>query len=210
MVIEYPFRHIVIDGMLTEDEGRAARSEFDLVADHQWRRFDNSRERKAQAPFKCGGPSIHAIATMLRSDEFIDRIGELFNIDGLSFDDLGGGLHRIEPGGLLDIHVDFNRHNDGRYRRVNALLYLNDDPHPSADLLLAPSWPCDNSQLVRVRPTMGRLVLFQTSEQSWHGHPQPLQGDERRSLAAYYYTDTPPPDAAAKHSTIFATNSPPW
>ena len=206
-MIDYPFHHVIIDGMLTDEQGRAARSEFDAV--NEWRWFDSSRERKAQAPFECGGETIQGVADMLRSVAFIDRVGEMFGIDRLSFDEYGGGLHRIKPGGLLDIHVDFNRHDDGRYRRINALLYLNDNPHPSADLLLAPCWPCE--QVVRVRPTMGRLVLFETSEHSWHGHPEPLQGNqERRSLAAYYYTTKPPDGVAESHSTIFATPGPPW
>ena len=38
----------------------------------------------------------------------------------------GGGLHRIEQGGKLSVHVDFSNHpTNGLSRRINLLIYLN-------------------------------------------------------------------------------------
>jgi hypothetical protein len=110
-------------------------------------------------------------------------------------------LHRIPPGGFLDMHVDFNQHPDGRYRRLNCLLFLNDDPHWSGNLVLG--GPTGGA--IDVCPTMDTLVVFVTRDDTWHGHPAPYRGHEdRRSLAAYYYTSEPPPEGVSPaHSTIF-------
>jgi len=57
---------------------------------------------------------------------------------------------------------------------------------------------------MRIAAQFNRTVLFRTGEDSWHGHPEPLEGDaERRSLAAYYFTADPPPGSAPAHSTVF-------
>lgn len=200
----HPFPHVMLDALWSRNECITARHAFDRVDPAAWHWFDNGQERKAQAPFSIGGPIIRSMAAELASSGFREMVGAMFGIPDLTFDELGGGLHRIVPGGHLDVHVDFNRHDDGRYRRVNCLVFLNDDPHPSADLQLRYG-PDESPRDVHVAPIMARTVLFATGETSWHGHPHPLQGtEERRSLAAYYYTAEPPPDVAGPHSTIFA------
>ncbi len=41
---------------------------------------------------------------------------------------VGGGLHQIEKGGFLKVHVDFNKHKKMHLdRRLNLLIYLNKD-----------------------------------------------------------------------------------
>jgi hypothetical protein len=52
---------------------------------------------------------------------------------------------------------------------------------------------------------MGRAVVFNTTETSWHGHPDPLACPEsryRRSLALYYFT-VPEPGGMRQHTTVF-------
>ena len=44
----------------------------------------------------------------------------------------GGGLHQIKRGGVLKIHTDFNKHPKIDIdRRLNLLLYLNENWHES-------------------------------------------------------------------------------
>ena len=198
-----PFPHIVWDNVFDPEQLRAARAEFDAVPDGIWTKYDNSHERKWGATFAFGGPNVRAVASQLQHPSFIGLLEMTFGISGLSYSDLGGGMHRIKPGGMLDVHVDFNRHDDGRFRRINVLVFLNDDPDPTANLWLCDGWP-NHQPPVQVRPTLGAVVAFATSETSWHGHPLPLQGDqERRSLAAYYYTSYPPPGYTHPHSTVY-------
>jgi hypothetical protein len=56
-----------------------------------------------------------------------------------------------------------------------------------------------------VLPELGTMVVFETSERSYHGHPDPVVGDRPRlSLATYYYTAAPGSgEPAEPHSTVF-------
>lgn len=109
---------------------------------------------------------------------------------------MGSGLHQTLPGGLLQVHADFNRHKvTGLHRRVNMFVYLNPewDEKYGGHLEL---WPRDLSKCEqRILPTLGRFVVFSTTDFSYHGHPAPLTcppDRSRRSLALYYYTSTRP------------------
>jgi Rps23 Pro-64 3,4-dihydroxylase Tpa1-like proline 4-hydroxylase len=112
----------------------------------------------------------------------------------------GGGLHEIQRGGFLKVHVDFNVHPLKVYRRANLLIYLNRDWMWGGDLEL---WDAD--KCVRaVSPDFNKAVLFETSEISWHGHPVPLgcpQDVTRKSIAIYYYTAESEP--VKSHATIY-------
>jgi Rps23 Pro-64 3,4-dihydroxylase Tpa1-like proline 4-hydroxylase len=133
----------------------------------------------------------------LASDRFLDFLSSVTGIKPLYADASlnGGGLHEIYPGGYLNVHTDFNIHPESRrHRRLNILIYLN----PEWDEVWGGAlelWPADNSRAaVSILPVGGRMVLFETSEISFHGHPTPLacpEGVTRRSLAAYYYSDWP-------------------
>lgn len=202
-LVTSPFPHIVWDGLFSQATLNEARVEFDNIPDSHWLKYENSHERKWAITFPGAGPACNQVASYLQSVEFISLLEETFGLTELSYSDLGGGLHRILPGGMLDVHVDFNRHDDGRYRRLNVLTYLNSEPHPSADLWLCSEWP-QSEPTLRIPAKLGYTVAFMTSDTSWHGHPIPLEGEtDRRSLASYYYTTTPPDGYSSPHSTIF-------
>ena len=113
----------------------------------------------------------------------------------------GGGLHEIEQGGFLGMHVDFNVHPENVYRRANLLLYLNRNWEWGGALQLTDEL---ESKVVSIRPEFNTAVLFETSDKSWHGHPEPLDCPDdvtRKSIAVYYYTREGKPNKA--HSTIY-------
>ena len=117
-------------------------------------------------------------------------------------------MHLIEPGGFLKIHVDFNWHERLKLdRRLNLLLYLNRDwPEEYGGHLEL--WNHDVSRCVkRILPIFNRCVIFNTSESSHHGHPDPMKcppGRCRKSLALYYYTNgRPEGDTSDRHRTSY-------
>jgi hypothetical protein len=123
-----------------------------------------------------------------------------------SFD--GGGLHQIVRGGKLGIHADFNKHP--KYdldRRLNVILYLNKDWREDYGGHLE-LWDRGMTRCeAKVLPVFNRLMIFGTTDFTYHGHPDPLQcieGMTRKSLALYYFSNgRPAHEVSGEHSTIF-------
>jgi Rps23 Pro-64 3,4-dihydroxylase Tpa1-like proline 4-hydroxylase len=206
-----PFPHSVIDDFLPAEVADRVLAEFPSMERDDWQRFDEPRQKKLATGrgSELGAYTRHVL-DQFNSAAFLEFLSALTGIDGLVPDPHfeGGGLHQIEPGGLLKVHVDFNRHSrTGLYRRINALLYLNKDwsDDYAGHLEL---WDRDMERRgQKVAPLFNRLVVFNTTDSSWHGHPEPLacpQGRSRKSLALYYYTLAPAEGrVGADHSTVF-------
>jgi Rps23 Pro-64 3,4-dihydroxylase Tpa1-like proline 4-hydroxylase len=133
----------------------------------------------------------------LNGRAFLGFLEEMTGIDGLIADPYlsGGGLHLTRRGGHLGVHADFNIHGKMKVeRRLNLLLYLNDgwldEYGGKLELWDREMTRCEK----RIAPVIGRAVVFNTSLDSYHGHPDPLTCPperDRRSIATYYYTALP-------------------
>jgi len=193
-----PFPHIVIDGFFAPNALREVLAEIpspltsrDLInndlkdiQEHKYAWRDVGR---------LGSKSLRLIH-YLSAKPFLDYLTVLSGIEGLVPDPylFGGGFHQILRGGKLAVHADFNLHPQIKlYRRMNMLLYLNEDwdTRWGGDLEL---WPADMSQCgQKIAPLFNRMVVFNTTDTSFHGHPEPLDCPPdviRKSLALYYYT----------------------
>ena len=191
-----PYPHIVIDDFLEPAAAAAAMAEFPPLAPDQWTNYLHVNERKfSNTDPATWGPSLRAILDELNSPRFVAFIGDLLGMDNLIADPSleGGGLHQSTRGGFLNIHSDYTVHPHNRtwQRRVNLLLYLNEDwlPEYGGDLEL---WSADMKRCVEsVRPMANRVLIFTTDATSFHGHPEPMtcpEGMARRSLALYYFS----------------------
>lgn len=154
--------------------------------------------------------STKKLVEYFQSSEMIKYIESITGISGLLADEslLGGGIHKMDTGGHLAVHADFNIHiNTGHHRRVNALLYLNENWQEEwgGDLQL---WDCSMTKCYnKVSPILNRLVVFRITDDALHGHPDPLQSPEdvsRYSLAFYYYTvDRPEREKSPFHWALW-------
>ena len=104
-------------------------------------------------------------------------------------------MHQILSGGILDIHTDFNFYKRLHiYRRLNLLIYLNEDWQPAhgGELELWNGKPGTGAACVKsIAPIFNRAVIFHTDKTSFHGHPREWSAPPpatRRSIALYYYT----------------------
>ena len=59
----------------------------------------------------------------------------------------------------------------------------------------------------KILPMFNRLMVFGTTDFTYHGHPDPLQcpdGMTRKSLALYYFSNgRPAEEVSGRHSTLF-------
>lgn len=207
-----PFPHIVIDNFLPEWVLEEILEEFPKPKSIDWQKFENSAEKKLASKGETQmGEKTRLLLYQLNSSTFINFLEKLTGIDGLIPDPhfVGGGLHQIERGGFLKMHVDFNKHGQLKLdRRLNLLIYLNKNWQEEYGGYLE-LW---DSQMTRcekkILPIFNRCVVFSTTDFSYHGHPEPLtcpEGQTRKSLALYYYSNGRPAHEIAEegHSTVF-------
>jgi hypothetical protein len=207
----FPYPHITFENFLPEATARAVRDAFPGPDEIQWTRFKNAREVKLASNQEVEiPPAIRNVLYALNSATFLKFLEELTGIDDLIPDPqfVGGGMHQIVRGGKLGVHVDFNKHPHTKLdRRLNLLIYLNEDWEEEYGGHFELWDPEGNVCCKRVLPVYNRCVIFSTTEVSYHGHPTPLQcppGWSRKSIALYYYSNgRPAPESAASHSTVF-------
>ena len=206
-----PFPHIVIDNFLPPSILKDVLKEFPEPQKIAWKKFDNSTEKKLASTSELQmGEHTKSLLYWLNSSTFISFLEQLTGINGIIPDPhfIGGGLHQIEPGGYLKVHVDFNRHRRMRLdRRLNLLIYLNQDWQESYGGHFE-MWDTKMTQCQKkILPVFNRCVIFNTTDFSFHGHPEPLtcpQERTRKSLALYYYSNGRPQNEISRgHSTVF-------
>jgi hypothetical protein len=188
-----PFPHIVFDDFLPDWVIERALEEFPDPGDVPWTEFKQSTSKKlASEGDALFGEFTRQLFAELNSATFLQFLERLTGVDALIPDPyfFGGGLHQIERGGFLKVHVDFSRHERLHVdRRLNAIIYLNKDWDPSWGGALE-FWDADMTRAVEsVSPVFNRCVIFATPHAN-HGHPEPLAcppDRTRRSLALFYY-----------------------
>jgi hypothetical protein len=135
--------------------------------------------------------------SFMKSEPFLQFLEKLTGITHLYPDphNVGSGVHQIVREGFLKIHADFNRNFDDRlHRRVNVFLFLNPFWKDAFGGFLE-LWSRNLTMCRSLKPKIGRLVVFNTDDFSYHGHPHPLNCPihrSRKSIAQYYYTPTRP------------------
>ena len=206
-----PFPHVVIDDFLPAEVIDRVNAEFPGPGDEAWHRFKGDQEVKlATDDLRLIPAFTQQLLDQFNSGAMIDFLEQLTGISGLIPDPhlWGGGLHQIETGGLLKVHSDFNWHDQLLLdRRLNLIVYLNDDWDPSWGGALE-LWNRDmTSCRQRVVPVANRCVVFSTTDYSFHGHPEPLAcppDRTRRSLALYYYSNgRPASETSTSRTTSF-------
>jgi Rps23 Pro-64 3,4-dihydroxylase Tpa1-like proline 4-hydroxylase len=193
-----PFPFIILDDFLTQKTAKKLLAEHENQgASKNWGAYNHINERKSGiTKYDMMGETTKQVIDALSSEEFLAWLEKLTGIKKLIADpDLdGGGLHMIEKGGFLNVHVDFLAHTTKRKwsRQLNLLIYLNENWDPKWNGALE-FWDKTMSQPIKkIEPIFNRCVIFNTCEGSYHGHPNPLNCPEevkRRSLALYYFRD---------------------
>ncbi|KAK3283233.1 hypothetical protein CYMTET_9061 [Cymbomonas tetramitiformis] len=230
-----PFPHIGVDGYFPNNFLKAVSDEFNDDVRMQLdiacakkspgvqctgvhagdaSRPEAQRKKSGTQEHDMMGPYTQMTFSILRSPPFVRFLERLTGIDGLFPDPgySGSGLHMTRSSGMLQVHADFNFLKTHKMdRRVNVFVFLNEDWDEAwgghLELWRRDMKSCEQ----RFAPIFNRLVVFTSTDFSYHGHPEPLASPEnrtRRSIALYYYTNGRPRDSfdssqKATHSTLF-------
>lgn len=195
-----PFDHCVIDDFLQLDIARQLEAEFLAYDSPRYFVYKNPLEdKKALNDWNAFAPTTYALFQYLMSAPFVSSLSQmvgthLYTDPGLH----GGGWHIHGPGGNLNPHLDYSIHPKlGLQRKLNLIIYLSESLQQAHGGHLG-FWASENgspSELVtEIAPRFNRAVLFDTTQNSWHGMSRNLiqpEGIYRKSLAIYYLCDPP-------------------
>ena len=210
-----PFDHIVIDDFFDLEVAQKLSAEFPDFHSPVWHEYNNAIEvKKTCNDYNKFASLTYAVFAYLNSPDFIAFIAECTGISPLFADPglNGGGWHIHARGGKLNHHLDYNIHPKmGLQRKLNLIVYLNedwqDDWGGELGLWAAKTHKKGPAELVeKIVPRFNRAVLFDTTQNSWHGLVGPVRGPEqqcRKSIAVYYLT-TPTEGEEQRGKALFA------
>lgn len=215
-----PFPHVVIDGFLESGLCRRLVESFPAYDSERFRNEWGELGKAWREDVSILGEAYATLDRGLRSPEFLELLARISGIPHLLFDPryFGGGTHENLHGMELDPHIDFNLHPESQlHRRLNLLLYLNDEWNDAwggaLELHTNPWLPPDKNEIRTIGPLMNRCVIFETSDRSWHGFrridlPEERRKLSRRSFAMYLYTRERPPLPLIPHDITIYTDRP--
>ena len=213
------FPHISFDNFLNNNLALELSQNFpDYNDDIAWvvRDTENIKKRYQEDDKKL--PKIFRL--MLRefnSKQFLLFLEALTGIENLIPDPyfINGGVHMSKKGDYLSVHADFNwNHMIQANRRVNALIYLTESWNKEWNGGLELFKPNEKNPAKTIYPEFNRLIVFQTSANSLHGHPIPLNTPDeiyRQVLNLYYYSRHPDENYSKDpHFTKYTRQSSEW
>jgi len=193
-----PFHHAVIDNFFVEE---IARSIFDGMPGYDENtdaKYDNAIEKKRTIQnWTKFSKNVYKAMSCLVNEPFVGKLAYLANdFDLVSDYGLhGGGIHMHQAGDYLNVHLDYDIHPKMDMRRkLNLIVYLNPNWKKSWGGNIG-LWSHDEEtqqpkKLVKsIWPKFNRAVLFDTTQNSWHGVTEGItapEGQYRKSLAIYY------------------------
>jgi Rps23 Pro-64 3,4-dihydroxylase Tpa1-like proline 4-hydroxylase len=200
-----PFNHVVIDDFFLPEIAEEISNEFPDYNDDNLIRYENVLENKRTTNrWDVFGKRTYQAFALLGRPNFMFKMRELVgepNTSELKLDHglHGGGYHMHGSGGNLNIHLDYNIHPKiGEQRKLNIIIYMTKDWNKDwgGGLEL---WSSDENGEPKemskmVENVFNRAVIFDTTQNSWHGLPKNLtcpEGVYRKSLAAYYVQPAP-------------------
>jgi len=198
-----PYNHIIIDNLFNAE---IANNIYESLPDYNSDKIDanynNPIERKKTIQnWTTFNATIYKVMSYFVGTEFTQYMRILTGQKNLEADYglHGGGIHMHGNGDYLNVHYDYDIHPKlKKQRKLNIITYFTPDWKEEWNGHLE-LWSHDvkNNQpkecVKRVLPKFNRSIIFDTTQNSWHGLPIPLNtpaGVLRRSLAVYYVIPT--------------------
>lgn len=217
-VFKEPFTYYVIDNFIDESLAYKLSADFMDYNSPNWFVYDNPLEvKKSNNNWFYFPPTTYNYITHLLSNDFISSVENITGIKELK-PDLGmhgSGWHIQGRGSKLNVHLDYNIHPKlFLQRKLNLIHYLTPDWDTEWGGNLE-FWshnfetgePLEHISTVECR--FNRAVIFDTTQNSWHGFAQKITCPEnvyRKSIASYYLVD-PPKNADARFRALYSASN---
>ena len=212
-----PFHHVVIDNFWKPEIADRIVEDYQkiMAEEKNFYVYDNPIEKKMVFNHWDKFPkTTYQAFSYLNSNEFVKSLESFTKIDNIHTDIglHGGGCHIHPTGGKLNVHLDYSIHPKlSLERRLNIIIYMtpNWQKDWGGDLQLwshndETNEPKECVKTVNIK--FNRAVIFDTTQNSWHGLPIELntpKGICRQSMAVYYLTD-PRTESCLRQRALFA------
>lgn len=210
-----PFNHCVIDNFFKKNIALSLEKEFPNFNSNIWHQYNNPIEvKKVCNDWNIFPKLSYQVFAYLNSSDFISIIESSLSEGIKLFSDIGlngGGWHIHARGGKLNTHLDYSIHPKlGLQRKLNIIIYLNSNWKQKWGGELG-FWSNESSSYPgslakEIVPKFNRAVLFDTTQNSWHGLPKPLRcpKNEFRKSIAVYYLCSPSKRASQRGKALFS------
>ncbi len=210
-----PFDHCVIDNFFKKKIAIELENEFPNFNSDKWYKYNNAVEiKKVCNNWNAFPPTTYKAFSYLNSDEFLKTLRSVIFQNEKLFTDIGlngGGWHIHRKGGKLNTHLDYSLHPKlNLQRKLNIIIYLNSNWKTRWGGELG-FWSNESNKkpgglVKQIEPKFNRAVLFDTTQNSWHGLVNTLKcpdNEYRKSLAVYYLCE-PPMKVNKRGKALFA------
>jgi hypothetical protein len=216
-----PFHHIAIENFLDATICRRLLEDFPRFEDrYALNEMGEVGGKAVRIDMREISDAYRELDRYLQTREFLGFVSTVTGIPDLLYDPdyVGGGTHENRDGQGLDQHVDFNFHPGTKWhRRLNLIVYLNPEWEMEwgGNLQLQTDPWNGNTNGPTIAPLFNRAVIFETTENSWHGFstirlPAAKQSLSRKSFAIYLYTkERPTAETAESHATVYVPDGMP-
>jgi len=210
-----PFDHCVIDNFFQRKVALHLEDEFPNFNSDKWHKYNNAIEvKKTCNNWNVFPPVTYQAFNYLNSDNFLKKLRTVIFKNKKLYPDVGlngGGWHIHKQGGKLNTHLDYSIHPKlGLQRKLNIIIYLNSNWKKEWDGNLG-LWSNESDKkpgnlTKQIVPKFNRAVLFDTTQNSWHGLPNSIKcpKNEFRKSIAVYYLCKPPSKADKRGKALFA------
>lgn len=197
---KYPFEHYIIDNFVSNELAVKLYNQFPNYYSKNWYSYNNPLEQKKAIQTWGSFPAeTYQFLMMLCSEDFVKQLRDLTGCNDIipDYGLHGAGWHISTRGDHLNVHQDYSIHPlADMQRKFNIIVYLTPDWNPAWGGNLE-FWSHDSEteqakeKVVSVDCKFRRAVLFDTTQNSWHGFPKTItcpNGIYRKSIAMYYLT----------------------
>ena len=195
-----PFPYLVLDNCLEKEFAKKCQEEILNIPQEAWDRYNNPFEQKWTLRDKDTlPPTIQQLFDYLTSPKWLNNLSNivktrLYNDPTKNW----WGIHLYDDGDYLDIHSDAGIHPvTGQKKHCTLGIYLSKDwkEENRGHLEIWQGGDINQEErrldkcIKKILPIFNRFILFDNTNQAWHGNPQPLacKNEERRIFLTISY-----------------------